>query len=197
MRKGSFVFYVSKDGKCADAKKLEEDGNHFELGILLGYPECCCRFFAENFSSKNTDLTLKTLENSKGYEFNFLNNICARHFDISLLSHFPCSFECEESTAIAQKNLESIKKNYPEIAKLFENVLNCAVVYTMNEGVFLLRGYKKNGEEITYSGVVSTSKSKLHYLLSSGKRIKVLSKNRFFLEDELVEGKNKGVMAFS
>jgi hypothetical protein len=195
-RRGSFVFYVSKDESCNEAKKLEEERNHFVLGKTLGYPECCCDFFAKNFDSKNTDLTLKALENSEGFEFSLFNNICARHFDVSLLSHFPCSFNCTLSEKMAQKNLGAIKSHSPQVALLFESMLKSAVVYTLNEGVFLLRKVENNEGEILYADVISTSRSKLFYLLSSSRKMKVLGKNKFFAADELVEGKDKGVMVF-
>src|SRR3989338_11044443 len=78
-RKGHLAFYISKDASCSKAKELEEKGNHYGLGINLGYPACCCDFFVKNFSEKSTDLTLKILENSREVDFDFPVNICARH----------------------------------------------------------------------------------------------------------------------
>src|SRR3989344_8780519 len=110
--KGYFFVYLSKDkAKAEKAKIAEAKNNHLELGLILGYPKCCCEFFAENFDEKNTDLTLKSLKNSNGFEFSFYNNIAARHFDVSLLSHFPHSFDCKPSIEIAKKNLEILKKH--------------------------------------------------------------------------------------
>ena len=82
-QKGYFFVYLSKNKETVEkAKLIEEQNNHFELGLLLGYPKCCCEFFEKNFNNKNTDLTLKTLENSNGFEFPFYANIAARHFDV-------------------------------------------------------------------------------------------------------------------
>ena len=83
IKKGHFFVYISKNRETAEkAKLLEQNQNHKELGLILGYPECCCDFFVNNFDEKNTDLTLKILENSIGYEFPFYNNIASRHLTL-------------------------------------------------------------------------------------------------------------------
>lgn len=196
--KGHFFVYLSKDEKIAQkAKFMEENNANKELGILLGYPECCCDFFANNFNEENADLTLKVLENSDGYEFPFYNNIAARHFDIGLLSHFPHGFGCMPSIEIAKNNLNAIKRHYEYIAALFKSILGSAVIYTANEGIFLLRNHKLINSELIYSDVLTTTKSKLYYLISSNKKLKVLGKNNFVISDVNFKGDNYGVMAFS
>ena len=195
--KGHFFVYLSKNEEMAEkAKLMEEKNNHFELGLLLGYPKCCCEFFQENFNENNTDLTLKTLENSDGYEFPFYNNIAARHFDVALLSHFPHSFECKPSTEIAKNNLKIIKKYSEQLAAMFSGILQSVVVYTMEEGVFLLRKYNKISGEIIYGDVLTTAKNKLYYLLSSNKKLKIIDKNIFVVNNINIKGNQCGVMVF-
>jgi len=196
-KKGHFLVYLSKDKKIAqEAKIMEENNNPKELGLLLGYPECCCDFFVGNFNGKNTDLTLKILENSNGYEFPFYTNIAARHFDVALLSHFPHSFECKPSIEIAKNNLKIIVKKSQPLAKIFSNILQSVVIYTC-EGIFLLRKYKKFNDKIIYNDVLTTSKSKLYYLLYSNKQLSIIDKNSFVLSDINIKGSQHGVMVFS
>lgn len=143
-RKGHFIFYISKNKKISEMlKAMEEKNNHKELGLLLGYPECCCNFFSEHFNENNTDLTLDILKNSDGFQFPFYNNICARHFDINLLPHFPCTFNCEKSINIAKNNLELLKKYSEENAALFIKTLKSAVLYSLDSGIFLFNDYNK------------------------------------------------------
>lgn len=198
LQKGHFLVYTSKSEKIAQqAKIMEETNNHMELGLILGYPKCCCDFFADNFNEKNTDLTLKILENSNGYEFPFYNNIAARHFDISLLSHFPHSFECNPSIEIAKNNLKIILKKSPKIAEIFSNILQSAVIYTIREGIFLLRKYEKIDNKVIYGDVLTTTKSKLYYLLSSNKELNIIDKNNFVVSDVNIKGNQYGMMVFS
>src|SRR3989338_11253467 len=144
-RKGHFLFYVSKSKITAGKAKLaEKENDHFLLGLILGYPQCCCDFFEKKFDEKNTDLTLRTLQNSDGIEFSLYTNIAARHFDVSLLSHFPHSFECSQSVEISKNNLKVLDKNSPQLASLFTGILKSTVIYTTEEGIFLLRKYGKS-----------------------------------------------------
>ena len=197
-RKGYFFAYLSKNKENAEkAKLIEQDNKHKELGLLLGYPECCCEFFEKNFGEENTDLTLKILENSNGHEFTFYNNIAARHFDVALLSHFPHSFECKQSIEIAKNNLRTIYKHSKELSTLFSSILQSAVVYTAEEGVVLLRKHEKIDDKIIYGDILTTTKSKLYYLISSNKELKIMGKNSLVINDVIIAGKNYGIMVFT
>ena len=196
-RKCHFFVYLSHDQETAEkSKMLEEKNMHKELGLLLGYPRCCCEFFGKKFHEGNTDLVLDALENSEGYEFPFYTNIAARHFDVSLLSHFPHSFSCEPSIEIAKKNLRIININSEQLSALFTSILQSVAVYTKGEGIFLLRKYEKIGNKITYGDVMTTTKSKMYYLLSSNKELEILSKNNFIIGGENIIGEEIGVMVF-
>lgn len=197
-RKGYFFVYLSKNEAIAQKSKLlEENNKHKELGLMLGYPECCCEFFERNFDEDNADLTLKTLDKSQGYEFQFYNNIAARHFDVTLLSHFPHSFECEPSIRIAKERLKTIDKHSNQLSGLFSGILQSVVIYTANEGVFLLRKYEKVSNKIIYADVLTTTKSKLYYLLASHKELDIVNKNNFVVGVENISGEGYGVMIFT
>ncbi len=196
--KGYFFVYLSKNKETAEKAKLTEEKNdHKGLGLLFGYPGCCCEFFENNFNEKHTDLTLKALENSNGHEFAFYTNIAARHFDVNLLSHFPHSFECRPSIEIAKNNLKTIQKYSKQLAVMFSGVLQGVVVYTMDEGIFLLRKYEKIDNEIVYGDVLTTTKSKLYYLLSSNNKIEVIDKNSFVVSGISIKGPQYGLMVFT
>lgn len=197
-RKGYFFIYLSKNKETAEkAKLIEESNKHKELGLLLGYPECCCEFFEKNFNGQNTDLTLKILENSDGYEFPFYSNVAARHFDVALLSHFPHSFECKPSIEIAKNNLKTIEKHSKQLAAMFSGILQGVVAYTNSEGIFLLRKFEKINDEIIYSDVLSTTKNKLYYMLSSNRKLRIIDKSSFIVNDVNINGNDYGVMVFT
>ncbi|MBI2657521.1 hypothetical protein HYX08_02390 [Candidatus Woesearchaeota archaeon] len=196
-RKGYFFVYLSKSMETAEkARLMEERGNHVELGLLLGYPKCCCEFFAQNFNEENTDLTLKALENSEGYEFPFYTNVAARHFDVSILSHFPHSFQCSPSIETAKNNLKIIQRHSEQLAAMFAGILQSTVIYTAEEGVFLLRKHEKISDVIVYSDLLTTSKSKLYFLLASNRELKIIGKNSFVVSDVNIEGPQYGIMVF-
>lgn len=126
-RKGMFFAYISKSKEKAElANCYEAKNNHAQLGHLLGYPECCVEFFVKNEperSKLDNDYILPCVINSKGNVFPFQNNILLRNQDITLLSHFPCSFECKASEELGKKYLNAIRKNKPEAAEMIVSKL--------------------------------------------------------------------------
>ncbi len=195
-RLGYVVLYVSLDVEPArEAKSLEKRQKHAELGMVLGYPKCCCEFFEEKYDKFNTDLTLDTLKNSQGFEFPFHTNIAARHFDAALLSHFPCSFSCKQSIAIGKRNVEMMGKYAPQIAAEMIAMLKSPIVYT-NKGVFIFRDHKQDGNKISFKGILPTSNSKLSYYLSEEKKFTIINKNKIIIGKETIEGGDSGVMVF-
>ena len=106
-RFGMVFLYVSSDELSAHlALYYELVRDHMRLGELLGYPECCRSYFASNFSSDRTDLSLVS-----GYVP--LLDISLRSSDCSLLSHFPCSFDCAASCSVALRYLEILGRVWP------------------------------------------------------------------------------------
>lgn len=193
--KGYYFVYISKSKEEAKkAKRLENKNNHIEMGIALGYPKCCCEFFDRNFLSEpKKDFTLATLRESDGYKFSFYNNIAARHFDIALLNHFPCTYNCEKSVEIAEKNLEVIKKYSSDWHLIFKGILNSAVLYT-NDGIFLLRDFKLENNKLLFNNVMSTANNELYGKLKTIDFVEVVDKNKVKIGNE--ELRDIGVMIF-
>jgi len=196
---GYFFVYVSKDrGKAEDSKKLENEGKHKELGIALGYPSCCSEFFEKHFeeeSKRNNDFTLAVLKESDGFKFPFYTNIASRHFDLALLSHFPCSFSCSKSIEIGKKHLEVVKKEDAQAAEIIEGMLKGGVVYTENNGVFLLRYPHVEANRVYYKGVMGSVDNQLGSALKNAEYLDVSNKSRISLDG--IEMKNLGFMLFS
>jgi len=197
-KKGSYFLYISKNKELTEkAKNFEEKGEHYSLGIILGYPECCSRFFHENFpmeSKKNNDYVFPALKNSNGFRFPFHTNIIARHLDLNLISHFPCNFNCKASITIANKNLECIKKHSAEISKVIEGMLKGAVIYTQKRELFLLRNFNIEKNKLFYNNIISNTNNELAVKLKQNKAIEIINKNSIKIGNE--ELKDIGFMVF-
>ncbi|MBW2966020.1 DUF483 domain-containing protein [Candidatus Woesearchaeota archaeon] len=122
-RQGMLFVYISKDEEKAMLSNIHEtENNHRELGILLGYPQCCIDFFIKHEpeqSKEKNDYIKPILNNSEGYEFPFQNNIFIKDFDITLLNHFPCSLNCQNSLELAKIHLNIIRKYDASLATYF------------------------------------------------------------------------------
>jgi hypothetical protein len=102
-RPGMYFVYVAKEEKSALLAGYAELMNRpRELGLLLGYPECCVDFFCKNFNAENTNLELTPT--------NLWTNLSKRGEDCVLISHFPCSSGCQESINLAKKYFAVISK---------------------------------------------------------------------------------------
>ncbi|MBU0460707.1 MAG: DUF483 domain-containing protein [Nanoarchaeota archaeon] len=97
-RPGMYFVYLSKDEeKTWLAAYQEMMHSDRELGILLGYPVCCVDYFCHSFSKSNVDPMHKPT--------NPYTNLTKRDQDCVLLSHFPCSSDCDHSLQLARKYL--------------------------------------------------------------------------------------------
>ena len=98
-RPGMYFVYISKnEEKAWLAAYYELMNNHRDLGKVLGYPNCCINYFTNNFSKNNT--------NPEILPTNAWTNITKRNEDHVLISHFPCSSDCQESILMARKNAD-------------------------------------------------------------------------------------------
>jgi len=104
-----FYYFSKSEEKSYLANYYELTGNVQEFGLLLGYPKCCVKFFINNFSINNPNPELKHSEMDKVHP---LLNISQRRNDAVLISHFPCSFNCNASIDIAERKLTLIKQNF-------------------------------------------------------------------------------------
>ncbi len=115
-RPGLFFVYLSLDeNKTWQASYAETKNDDKELGRILGYPSCCVSFFCKRFSEHNPNLQLRPT--------NMFTNLTKRSQDCVLLSHFPCSSDCEESIALGKKYFEVIQKCDIERAEEMEKSL--------------------------------------------------------------------------
>lgn len=174
--KGSFFVYISKSEKiCRKAKSAEQMNDHKAFGKLLGYPNCCIKFFIENNKEqekRQNDYVLPALSNSKK-PYSFYNNIAIRYFDVALLNHFPCSLNCKKSIKIAKQNLGVLQKYDPNLAKQFVELLKLPCIYTEKQGVHMLKDYEIINGMLYFKGVISSVKNNLHFELQNKKSINI------------------------
>lgn len=100
-RPGMYFVYISKDEQKAWlASYYELMQNHRDLGLALGYPQCCVDFFCSKFNPQDVDLEISSK--------NPYTNLSKREQDLVILSHFPCGPGCKESISIGEKYLQAI-----------------------------------------------------------------------------------------
>ncbi len=109
-RHGMYFIYFSKNEHDAWLASYHElTDNVMDLGLILGYPLCCIEFFIKRFSEDNPNLQLKPTDP--------YTNITQRYQDKVLISHFPCSSDCAESSRLGKIFYNVIFEYDPEYSK--------------------------------------------------------------------------------
>jgi len=122
------LLYISFSKRLAmEASLAELKGDDVKLGRLLGYPDCCINFFVDNKRYKMRtdfnyeDIILNNTNEKNKYYFGL--NIFMREKDACLLSHFPCSLDCEESRKIAERRYNLLKRHNEKFALSLKKIL--------------------------------------------------------------------------
>ena len=99
---GMCFYYISKNqNQAICARDAESADNHAKLGELLGYPQCCITYFNGIFSPQNT--------NPQHSPNRWETNITLRPKDWCILSHFPCTNDCQKSIVLANNFFAQIE----------------------------------------------------------------------------------------
>lgn len=121
--------------------------DNFKYGRLLGYPQCCIRFFINDRQGVNQ--LYEAYKNTAG-EPSFYCNSLTNDFTYFLTHNFPCSFRCRETTKQARELLKAIKEEEPEYAKKIEYHLKLPLLVFCIRDVIAFEGKISKGE-IRYS----------------------------------------------
>ncbi|MBU0461696.1 MAG: DUF483 domain-containing protein [Nanoarchaeota archaeon] len=199
------IYIAKKEEDAHDALAAELEGDHERLGILLGYPECCIKFFVRNQEKARMmydDYTLLALENSFTKYLPFYTNISLRYFDCMFINHFPCSFNCSRSLESAKRYAECIARCAPHLYDELVHSLRTAVVYADETGVHAFKGVQFTREGFHYKDVRLTSEKEFHHLLKRGNFIKVIDRHHFVImrDNEIIQEVKDpliGVLQFS
>jgi hypothetical protein len=106
-----YIYIATIQNDALRLQKLDDshEAHEYGLGLLFGYPQCCCRRAAEVGESK-LDEWEETL--SQDVSFRRMPNclIDPRGYTegSSLISHIPCSAQCKASLSIARAALRIV-----------------------------------------------------------------------------------------
>lgn len=160
------------------AAACQDDARIF--ATMLGYPTCCIDFFAFWYprrAGRDNDYILPCIRSYKPYSF--LNNSLLSYFDISLMSHFPCSPECEATRRISMDNLRGLERHAPELAGAMETHLKSAVIYTEKQGIAYTHDYEVRGDTIRLGQVHAVQETLIEKLLMDCREVEVRSHASF------------------
>lgn len=119
-----------KDGQ--KFKKAEQNGDHQTIGLMLGYPECCSKYFTKNFPLNYDPIWLNKEGKVAGYAE---CNQMIRYFGARITSHFSCSPKCEATRRIGQAWFKTMKDIDKKTAEELYDLLSTKIVWNSYHGV--------------------------------------------------------------
>ncbi len=133
-----FFWYGSLTKTYEDGQKFkqaEREGDHKTIGSLLGYPDCCFRYFIKNFP-KNYDpiwinVTKQDLVTKRYPECNQM----LRYFGARITSHFSCSPTCDATRTIGQNWLKAMREIDKNLAEELYDLLTSEIIWNSYHGV--------------------------------------------------------------
>lgn len=134
----------------------------------------------------------------------FWNNSVARYFDVTLLSHYPCSFNCRESIKIAKERLQLIKKSVSSsLAEYIIEQLKSAIIVTKSKGIYKINNFLFEYNETYFKkrDIFCINKTYIWDILKRSTKIHIKSKKRLiFLKENKVlkefKGRTIGIFIF-
>lgn len=183
---GLRCYYISKTKKISEeAKKHEYMKDHEKFGRILGYPDCCVRFFRDiSMKINRNGFVSDVMGRTRGKPpYDFRNNFISQYFGFSLLSHFPCSFNCRNSARLAEKYFSVIRSYSKEWAQKFTDYQKSAILFTEDAGIFLLKEFSLEKNILKYDSLKmrTTLENGISKKLGEGDNIKMVNKNHIMI----------------
>jgi hypothetical protein len=172
-----YLLYIGLSKQVVNrAAKLEKRDDE-SFGEILSYPDCCRAAFSRNLPyavRKQGDLVpIVADQTPTPAPWSYLLNIAGRYFERSLLSFYPCSFDCREARKIANETLKLVKKYIPEYEIELVDSLKSPVLYTEYFGVYMFLSAKVKRNIIEYSpgNLRMTTANRIGADLKQGRRL--------------------------
>lgn len=185
--KGDHLIYLGKTSEAVSrAMKADFYGEEGEFGDNLGIPSCCINFYLTNqeiaFQKQNDFVPLVFKNTSTLHSFNYWNNYVSQYFGYSLLSFFPCSFNCEHAANLAKNTYDLIYSIIPEQAKKILYFQKQPILYTEYRGIYLFEGAKsEKGKTFIQDCIIHSTlnqRTRTHQLISQSKEIEVVGRSK-------------------
>ena len=119
--------------------------DNLKYGYVLGYPECCIRFYRKYNEWFKYSHLYEIYMNTKSRP-SFLCNPFLKDTSFSYIYHMPCSYNCEETIKLVKKLREEIKKREPDYVDLTDGYLKMPFLVFYERKLYCFDGVLKNNE---------------------------------------------------
>ena len=131
-----FYWYGCLTRTYKDGQKFKEadlKGDHRVIGQMLGYPDCCVKYFEKTFPKVNYDPIWINLQGEvQGWPE---CNQMLRDFGARITGHLSCSPICKATKVIGERWLDVMKKTDKESAGMLYSLLSQKIIWNSYHGV--------------------------------------------------------------
>lgn len=164
-------------------------------GYVLGYPDCCIRFF-RTYNNWNRYSHLYEIYINTKSRPSFLCNPLMKDTSFSYIYHMPCSFSCAQTMSTVSRLRQEIKKREPGYVALTDRYLKMPFLVFYEKKYYCFEGALK-GNEIKYKNchslfsdpsldIYDDDFKKADTLRLEGRRIILSRRNRAFRQINVV-----------
>lgn len=146
---GMFCCIVSKSvDDLAAFKDAASRADDFTQGTLLGYGECCARFFVDIWLKGYHDPIWQAALNSQiinqtpyymRIKSHPLSNSMLRFAGVRAGFHIPCSFSCQETIKISEERFALAREFDSELVEKMESLLRMPMSWDCYHGIAMIR----------------------------------------------------------
>lgn len=151
---GQIHIFISKDKKLLrrgmwypviikDRVIFQPRADILKYGYVLGYPDCCIKFFRKYNDWLRYSNLYEAYVNTKGVP-SFLCNPFLKDTPFSYIYHMPCSYSCQETIKLAGKLRLEINKREPGYVKLADEYLQMPFLVFYEKKYYCFKGEIKN-----------------------------------------------------
>lgn len=90
------------NSKLKKFKGYVNENDDYNMGLMLGYPECCCRGYVD-YSHRFLDPVWEIAQNTPPGDIPWDLQIHLRYFGFRVIPFFPCSYRCEAARETAKE----------------------------------------------------------------------------------------------
>ena len=112
-----------------------EKGDNETIGSLLGYPECCRRFFERVWVGERWMDSTIPMSRSETTIRPPAVNMLLRYLGVRPVSHLPCSFHCQPSLTRYEETLGVMQDRWSDEAVWLRDILSWPVRWTGLHGI--------------------------------------------------------------
>ncbi len=156
---GSVHLFISKDKKLLakgmwypviikDRVINQPRIDGLKYGYVLGYPDCCIKFFRKYNNWIKHSYLYQAYVNTKGSP-TFLCNPFLKNLSYSYIYHMPCSYSCSGTIKMVTRLRQEIKKREPKYVELTDRFLKMPFLVFYERKLYCFEGSLK-GNEIKY-----------------------------------------------